>query len=165
MPSQPDLARAFDRLDRAHALNGAVLIAHRGAVVFERAYGFASKQLGVPNTPETKFHIASLTKMFVAMAALILSERGLIRLGDRPAAYLPELAALDEGITIHHLLSHTSGLRDIYAVPHLRFKMSKLKPGRAYGHAVVDGQLVNADNDKLSGFRTRPVSCIRRYGT
>jgi CubicO group peptidase (beta-lactamase class C family) len=235
MPSRPDLARAFDRLDREHALSGAVLIAQRGAVVFEQAYGLASMQLGVPNTPETKFHIASLTKMFVAMAALILSERGLIRLRDRPAASMPELASLDESITIHHLLSHTSGLRDIYEVPHLRFEMSRLKreggdllpylvrqpqmfrpgegwgysstgyilmgylmatvtelpfaevlrqhvlaplsmestgldvprrinPGRAYGHAIEEGQLVNADNDKLSAFPEAPGELYSTVG-
>jgi CubicO group peptidase (beta-lactamase class C family) len=227
MLSQHDMARVFDQLDSAHSISGTVLIAERGTVVFERAYGFASRQLGVPNVLDTKFHIASLTKMFVAMAALILSERGLIRLHDRPAVYMPELAALDEAITLHHLLSHTSGLRDIYEVPHLRFEMSKLRsehgdllpylakqpqvfrpgegwgysstgyilmgylmasvtdlpfaelmrryvlaplstentgldvprrinPGRAYGHEVEDGQLVNADNDKLSAFPEAP---------
>lgn len=61
------------------------------------------------------------------MAALILSEQRLLDLHAKPAAYLPELAALDEHITLHHLLSHTSGLQDIYDVPHLRFEMSKLK--------------------------------------
>jgi CubicO group peptidase (beta-lactamase class C family) len=235
MLSQNDLVRVFDRFDRAHALSGTILIAHHGAVVFERAYGFASKQLGVPNVIETKFHIASITKMFVAMTALILSERGVIRLQDRPATYLPDLATLDEGITIHHLLSHTSGLRDIYDVPHLRFEMSKLKrehedllpylvkqpqmfrpgegwgysstgyilmgylmanvtglpfaellrqyvlaplsmentgvdvprrinPGRAYGHAIEDGQLVNADNDKLSAFPEAPGELYSTVG-
>jgi CubicO group peptidase (beta-lactamase class C family) len=192
-------------------------------VVFEKAYGFASRQLNVPNVLETKFHIASVTKMFIAMAALILFEQGRISLHEKPAAYLPELAVLDKDITIHHLLSHTSGLQDIYDVPNLRFEMNKLKseqgdllsylvkqpqlfrsgerwsysstgfilmgylmekvtglsfaelmkryvltplsltntgldlprrinPGRAYGHAVENGQWVNADNDKLSAF-------------
>jgi CubicO group peptidase (beta-lactamase class C family) len=227
MLNEHELEQVFDQFDSAQTLSGTVLVAQRGAVVFEQAYGFASRQLNVPNVLETKFHIASLTKMFTAMAALILSERGLLRLHDRPAAYLPELAALDQGITLHHLLSHTSGLQDIYEVPNLRFEMSKLKsqqgdllpylvnlpqlfrpgegwgysstgyilmgyvmahvtrlpfaevlqryvltplsmantgvdvprtinPGRAYGHAVVDGQLVNADNDKLSAFPEAP---------
>src|SRR5262249_11975188 len=106
---------------------GAMVISQRGEVVFEKAYGFASRQLRVPNRLDTKFHIASMTKMFIAMAALILSEQGLIALREQPAAYLPEFAALDKDITLHHLLSHTSGLQDIYDVANLRFAMSKLK--------------------------------------
>ncbi|MGH2585180.1 MAG: serine hydrolase domain-containing protein [Dehalococcoidia bacterium] len=222
-----ELARAFEAFDRADALSGTVLIAQRGAVVFEQAYGFASRQLNVPNTLETKFHIASVTKMFTAMAALVLAERGLIRLHERASASMPQLSALDDTITPHHLLSHTSGLQDIYDNRNLRFEMSKLKnehgdllsylvkqpqlfrpgdgwrysstgyiligyllehvtglsfadlmrqyvlgplamtntgidvprrinPGRAYGHDVENGQLVNADNDRLSAFPDAP---------
>jgi CubicO group peptidase (beta-lactamase class C family) len=218
---QAELALVFDQLDGEHGLSGAVLVSRGGEVLFEKAYGFASRQLHVPNTLDTRFHIASVSKMFIAMAALILYEQGRIDLQARPAAYMPELGALDEHITLHHLLSHTSGLRDIYDVPHLRFEMSKLKieqgdfltyleqqpqlfapgqgwsysstgyillgfimqrvtglafsdvmqrsvlaplslanmgldlprkinSGRAYGHTVEDGQVVNADNDELS---------------
>lgn len=227
MTSKTELELLFDQLEQEYSFSGTVLVSQDGEVVFEKAYGFASRQLNVPNVLETKFHIASVTKMFIAMAALILFEQGLIKLHEKPSAYLPELAALDKDITLHHLLSHTSGLQDIYDVPHLRFEMSKLKieqgnllsylvklpqlfrpgegwsysstgyilmgylmekvtglsfaelmkryvltplsmtntgldlprkinPGRAYGHAVENGQLVNADNDKLSIFEGAP---------
>jgi CubicO group peptidase (beta-lactamase class C family) len=122
-----ELAFVFEQLEKDHSFSGAILVSQGGEVLFEKAYGFASRQLNVPNVLETKFHIASVTKMFIAMAALILSEQGLIELHEKPAAYLPELAALDKDITLHHLLSHTSGLQDIYEVPNLRFEMSKLK--------------------------------------
>src|SRR5262249_17901672 len=125
--NQRELALVFERLEKELRFSGAVLVAQDGEVVFEKAYGFASRQLNVANALETKFHIASLTKMFVAMAALVLSEQGHIDLHEKPAAYAPELAALDEDITLHHLLSHTSGLQDIYEVPNLQFEMSKLK--------------------------------------
>jgi CubicO group peptidase (beta-lactamase class C family) len=227
MMSKKELALVFEQLEKEQSFSGAILVSQDGEVLFEKAYGFASRQLNVPNVLETKFHIASVTKMFIAMAALILSEQGLISLHEKPAAYVPELAALDKGITLHHLLSHTSGLQDIYDVPHLRFEMSKLKneqgdllsylvklpqvfrpgegwsysstgyilmgylmekvtglsfaelmkryvltplsmtnsgldlprrvnAGRAYGHVVEHGQLVNADNDKLSAFEEAP---------
>jgi len=223
MMSKKELALVFEQLEKEHMFSGTILVSQGGEVLFEKAYGFASRQLNVPNVLETKFHIASVTKMFIAMAALILSEQGLIELHEKPAAYLPELAALDKDITLHHLLSHTSGLQDIYDVPNLRFEVSKLKieqrdllsylvkqpqlfrpgegwsysstgfilmgylmekvtglafaelmkryvlaplsmtntgldlprrinPGRAYGHTVENGQVVNADNDKLSEF-------------
>ncbi len=127
MVNKKELALAFERLEKEHSLSGAILVGQDGEVVFEKAYGLASRQLNVPNTLETKFHIASVTKMFIAMAALILIEQGLIALHERPAAYMPELAGLDKDITLHHLLSHTAGLQDIYDVPHLRFTMHRLK--------------------------------------
>jgi CubicO group peptidase (beta-lactamase class C family) len=121
------LASLFARLDAMHHLSGAVLVARDGGVVFEQAYGLASQQLGVANTLDTKFAIASLTKMFTAMAALVLAEQGRIGLRERPMAYVPELAGLDAGITLHHLLSHTAGLRDVYDVPHLEYEVAKLR--------------------------------------
>lgn len=127
MVSKKELERVFEQLDKDAHFSGAILVSQDGEVVFEQVYGFASRQLNVPNTLETKFHIASVTKMFTVMAALILTEQGLIELHERPAAYLPELAALDKDITLHHLLSHTSGLQDIYDVPHIRFEMHRLK--------------------------------------
>jgi CubicO group peptidase (beta-lactamase class C family) len=128
--SEKELALFFEQVEKDHSPSGAILISREGEVVFEKAFGFASRQLNVPNVLETKFHIASVTKMFIAMAALILSEQGRIELHEKPAAYLPELAALDKDITLHHLLSHTSGLQDIYEVPNLRFEMHKLKNER-----------------------------------
>lgn len=223
MINKAELARLIEQIESEHQFSGAVLVAQDGEVLFERAYGFASSQLGVANTLDTKFHIASLSKMFIAMAALILTERGQLKLDQKPAAYLSELSALDDGITLHHLLSHTSGIHDVYDVPDLRFEMRRLKheqgslltylaklpqdfapgakwsysssgyllmgyimerltglayrdvmrryvldplgmadtgldnphvvnPGRAYGHAVKDGKIVNAENDELSDF-------------
>ncbi|WP_246187854.1 serine hydrolase domain-containing protein [Paenibacillus tengchongensis] len=107
-------------------LSGTLLIARNYDVIFEKAYGEASIQLRVPNTPETKFHIASLTKMFTAAAALKLHGEGRVSLNHHPGLYLPELERLHPETTIHHLLSNTSGLSDIYAVPHLRHEISKL---------------------------------------
>src|SRR5437868_992598 len=127
MISKKELELVFDREGKDQGISGTILVAQDGEVVFEKAYGFASKQLNVPNALETKFHIASVTKMFIAMAALILSEQGLIELREKPGTYLPELEVLDKGITLHHLLSQTSGLHDIYEVKNLRFEMNKLK--------------------------------------
>src|SRR5215831_14778015 len=102
-----ELALLFEQLENEHHFSGVLLVAQEKETVFEQAYGLTSRQLNVPNGLETKFHIASLTKMFIAMAALILVEQGRISLQEKPGAYLPELAALDKDITIHHLLSHT----------------------------------------------------------
>ncbi|TDF99881.1 class A beta-lactamase-related serine hydrolase [Paenibacillus piri] len=104
-----------------------MLITRHNKVLYEKSFGMASMQLHVPNTKHTKFHIASVTKMFIAAAILKYNEQGLLKLHDHPGQYVDELKEIDSGITIHHLLSHTSGLSDIYAVPHVRFEISRLK--------------------------------------
>ena len=124
---RPELARILDQLANEQGLSGTLLVAQRGEVLVEKAYGWASRQLTVPNVLATRFPIASVSKMFIALAALILVEQGHLELQEPPAVYLPELAALDPAITLHHLLSHTSGLQDIYEVPHLEFALSKLQ--------------------------------------
>jgi uncharacterized protein YbbC (DUF1343 family)/CubicO group peptidase (beta-lactamase class C family) len=95
-------------------LPGAViLVAHRGQIVFRRAYGFRSRQpKETPMTVDTLFDLASLTKpIATATSLMILVERGKVQVGDRVAAYLPAFGQNGkEKITIEHLLLHTSGL-------------------------------------------------------
>ncbi len=123
-----------------HHLSGAILISKDHNVIFEKAYGKASIQLDVPNTLETKFHIASETKMFIAAAALKLEEKGLLNLYDAPETYIKELKKLHPKITLYHLLNHTSGLYDIYAVPNLRYEMYKLQTEEGDFLACFAGQ-------------------------
>ncbi len=100
----------------AHDLfSGAVLIARNGTVLGQRAVGMASHEHDVPNTPETRFNVASLTKSWTATAVVRLIERG--RLGFDTA--LDDLVTRAEGgfdrrIEIRHLLSNTSGLGDYF---------------------------------------------------
>lgn len=125
---EANLASLFEKMERDLGFSGAVLISQQRRTVFERAYGLSSRQLNVPNTVDTRFHIASLTKMFIAMAALRLVEDGRIDVAERPAKYLPSLSALDERITLHHLLAHTSGLSDVYDdTPNPHFEALKAK--------------------------------------
>jgi CubicO group peptidase (beta-lactamase class C family) len=124
------LGSLFEALERDRGFSGAVLVSQEAQTVFEGVYGFASRQLNVRNAADTRFHIASVTKMFIAMAALTLVEEGRIRLDERPATYLPALSSLDERITLHHLLSHTSGVADVYDdVPNAPFEALKARNG------------------------------------
>ncbi|HLK25059.1 MAG TPA: serine hydrolase domain-containing protein, partial [Caulobacteraceae bacterium] len=116
-------------------LSGAIRISRDGVVLFERAYGQASVQLGVANALSTRFAIASVTKAFIAAVVLRLADEGLLALDQHPGAYLAELARLDRRITLHHLLTHTAGVADVYGVPDLRLKMAKLK---AEGGRLLD---------------------------
>ena len=92
--------------------SGAVLIAKDGKVLLRKAYGMANYELNVPNTPETVFRIGSITKLFTAFSVLQLEEKGLLRVNDPVAKYIPELPETWNAITIHQLLCHTSGIPD-----------------------------------------------------
>lgn len=78
MVNNAALGSALTRLAGEQHLSRAVLVSRDREVVFEHAYGLASRQLDVPNVLTTRFHIASMTKMFIAMAALVLSGQGRI---------------------------------------------------------------------------------------
>jgi CubicO group peptidase (beta-lactamase class C family) len=96
---------------------GSVLVAGDGKVLLSKGYGLANRETGVPNTAQTKFRIASVTKQFTAMAILILLRHGKIDVQDRVCTYIPNCPPAWEGITLHHLLTHTSGIPDYYSSP------------------------------------------------
>ena len=93
-------------------LNGSVLVAERGKLLIDSAFGFANIELGVRATPVTRYRVASVTKQFTAMAILMLAQDGKLRLSDPITTYLDSLPASWGAITIHHLLRHTSGISD-----------------------------------------------------
>ncbi|HPC10678.1 MAG TPA: serine hydrolase [candidate division Zixibacteria bacterium] len=90
---------------------GAVLVADDGVPVFVKGYGMADVAHGQPNTPETEFLIGSVTKQFTAAAILQLQEQGTLSVHDPISKFLPDFPkATGDRITVHHLLTHTSGL-------------------------------------------------------
>jgi CubicO group peptidase (beta-lactamase class C family) len=93
-------------------LNASVLIAERGTVLADTGYGFANMELGVRNTPDTRFRVASVTKQFTAMAIVMLAEDGKLAIADPISKYVDSLPPSWNAITIHHLLRHTSGISD-----------------------------------------------------
>ncbi len=93
-------------------LNGSVLVAENGRVLIDTAYGFANMELGVRNTPDTRFRVASITKQFTGMAIMMLAEEGRLAISDPISKWVDSLPAEWSGITIHQLLRHTSGISD-----------------------------------------------------
>lgn len=87
----------------------AVLAARNGEVIMRKGYGLASVELQVPVEPQMTFGIASVTKLFTAVAAMLLVEDGKLSLDDEVVEYLPQLVNA-KGATIANLLSHTSGM-------------------------------------------------------
>lgn len=90
----------------------AVAVSHNGKVVVHRAYGLADLEHSIPITPATVFDAGSVVKQFVAASVLLLVEEGRVSLSDDIRTYIPELPDTGHKITIDHLLTHTSGVRD-----------------------------------------------------
>ncbi|OLD28004.1 MAG: serine hydrolase [Acidobacteria bacterium 13_1_40CM_3_55_6] len=98
--------------------NGAALVADNGKVIYKKGFGLANMEWNIPNTPETKFRLGSITKQFTATLILQLVEQGKIKLDGKLIDYLPDYRK-DTGakVTIHNLLSHTSGIPSYTSLP------------------------------------------------
>jgi CubicO group peptidase (beta-lactamase class C family) len=95
---------------------GTVLVARGADIVFNKAYGSANVELGVPNAPTTKFRLGSITKQFTAASILLLEEQGKLGLEDPIRKHMPDAPAAWEAITLYHLLTHTSGITNFTAM-------------------------------------------------
>lgn len=129
--------------------NGAVLVAQDGQVVYRKGFGLAQMEWGIPNAPDTKFRIGSITKQFTAVLVLRQVERGKIKLDASLSEYLPYYRK-DTGakVTIHHLLNHTSGIPSYTARPDME-KFSK----QSFGVEEFVKQYCSADLDFEPGAR------------
>lgn len=116
--SQSTNSQIINYLDNLNntEFSGTILIAENDEIIDKRAYGFASLEYDVENKIDTKFNIASITKMFTAVAALQLYERGKIDLQTPIGKYLPDYPneIVRNSVTVHQLLTHTSGLNNFY---------------------------------------------------
>ena len=112
-----ELAQFIDNLDNNNAFSGAVLVAKGQNVLFQKAVGYASKEWQGKKNLETKFSFGSMNKMFTAIAALQLIEKGKLKLDDKLVNFVDK-SWLPEGdtdlITVRHLLTHTSGLGNFF---------------------------------------------------
>ncbi|MGZ7065335.1 MAG: serine hydrolase domain-containing protein, partial [Candidatus Aminicenantales bacterium] len=102
----------FSKWNTLDSPGAAVVIVKDGMVIYRKGFGCAQLEYGVPITPSTVFHVASVSKQFTAMAITMLEEEAKLSADDDIRKYLPELADFGKTITIRHLLHHTSGLRD-----------------------------------------------------
>jgi len=96
-----------------------VAVARNGAVVYERGYGMANLELGVPIGPTSVFEAASISKAFTAMSILLLAQRGRLSIDDEVRKHIPGWSDARHRVTLRHLLSHTGGLRDVFLLVEL----------------------------------------------
>jgi CubicO group peptidase (beta-lactamase class C family) len=90
--------------------SGSVLVAQNGEIVYKGAFGLADLEKGTKNTIDSKYFIGSITKQITTVAILQLVDSGKVSLDDKLSIWIPEINGADK-ISIHHLLSHQSGLR------------------------------------------------------
>jgi CubicO group peptidase (beta-lactamase class C family) len=118
-----DLARYMDACVRVEKFNGSVLVCKNNETVFKSGYGMANFEHDIPNTPNTKFRIGSITKQFTAMAVMLLEERGKLKVEDCITKYITDAPEAWGDLTIHHLLTHTSGVPSFTSMPEYRRDM------------------------------------------
>ena len=149
--------------------NGSVLVAENGKVIFKKGYGLANMEWNIPNTPDTKFRLGSLTKQFTAMLIMQLVEQGKLKLEGKITDYLADYPkAAGDKITIHHLLTHTSGIPNYTNFPSFntinrnRYKPAdfikqfsdstlEFEPGSAFAYSNSGYFLLGAIIEKVTG--------------
>jgi len=113
--AQKNFTTQFDNYMNAQVsvndFSGTVLVARKGKVIYEKAFGLADRELNVKNNLQSKYQIGSITKQFTACGILLLAEEGKLTLNDKLNKYFPDFPKSDS-VTIHMLLNHTSGIKD-----------------------------------------------------
>lgn len=111
-------------------------VSRDGKVVYERGYGMANLETDTPIRPNSIFHVASVSKQFTAAAIMLIERDGKLSLDDNIRKYLPEIPDYGMPITIRHLLTHTSGLRDQWDL--LAFARGRFEEDRITEADVLD---------------------------
>jgi CubicO group peptidase (beta-lactamase class C family) len=160
-----DLGRALDAWVTARAadgFSGAVLVARDGKVVLAKGYGMADREAGLPFSTATVFSVGSVTKQFTAAAIAKLDSEGKLSTADPLSKHLPGVPEDKRAITLHHLLTHTSGLRsdladdhekldrDAYAARVLASRLERA-PGAAFEYGNASYSLLAAVVERVSG--------------
>ncbi|HVG28478.1 MAG TPA: serine hydrolase [Pyrinomonadaceae bacterium] len=113
----PKFEEYMNAAAKAERFSGAILAARDGKVLVSKGYGMADVENDVPNTPETKFRLGSITKQFTAASILLLQERGKLSVQDSVCKHVAPCPDAWQPVTIHHLLSHTAGMPDFTGFP------------------------------------------------
>lgn len=143
---------------------GVVLVTRHDSVLLRQAYGLADYEWAVPNTVATKFALASITKTFTALAVLQLAEQGKLQLTDKLSRFFPRFPN-GEAISLHQLLTHTSGLALDFEAQYLDYTNisrdsalaiiqrlpAPFAPGARVGYSNVGYYLLGQIIEKASG--------------
>ena len=160
----------FQKFHEYESFQGVVLVADQGEILYQQAFGQANREWNVPNTIDTRFNIASLSKQFTAVLILQLIDEGKIHPDSAISAYLPEYRRdVGRQVTVHQLLTHQSGIPNYTSLPYvwsdslaLRYATSKLirkfgskdlefRPGTQFSYNNTGYLLLSAIAEKVTG--------------
>lgn len=139
-----------------NSLNGNVLIAEKGQIIYNRSFGFADEATKEKLNENSVFHLASVSKQFTAMAIVMLKEQGKLNYDDKITQYIPELMAYNN-ISIRNMLTHTSGLQDFE-------QLQNSKEAREYISAHP-GTTVLTNKDVIAFFSSYKPKLLFNPGT
>ncbi len=159
------LDQLFTHCSDNNLFNGTVLVSENGKVIYRKAFGYADIEAGEKLTPESSFYLASVSKQFTTMAVMILKEKGKLSYDDKLSKFFPEFPDYAEGVTVRHLMTHTSGVPDHYRlgayrvdltnadVKDLLVKQEKLdfEPGERYSYSNGGYVMLAMIVEKASG--------------
>lgn len=111
-PLAAEVDKLFASLDKTDSPGCSLAIVKDGQIVYKRGYGMANLEYGIALSPGSVFYIASVSKQFTAASIAILEQQGKLARADQLRKFIPELPTLYDGITVGHLIHHTSGIRD-----------------------------------------------------
>ncbi len=167
-PADPPLAPRIDAYLRPYidqnAFSGVVFVAKGDEVLFEKAYGMANYEFGVPNRPDTRFAIASITKRFTGIILLKLIAAEKLALDDKLSKWAPDFPSAEK-ITVEHLARHRSGVRDpddlrrlirmnhsaAAVVDHLKEKPLGSEPGETYSYTTANYAILGHIIERVTG--------------
>ncbi|MGH1433781.1 MAG: serine hydrolase [Lewinella sp.] len=149
--------------------NGSVLVAENGEIIYKNGFGQANMEWNIPNKSDTKHRLASITKQFTAMAIVQLVAENKLALDQPITTYLPDYPkATGDSVTIHHLLTHTSGIpnytsfpnyREVMRAPHNTMELVSLfadlplefSPGEQFAYSNSGYVLLGVIIEKITG--------------
>ncbi|MDD7914795.1 serine hydrolase [Polaribacter ponticola] len=150
--------------------NGSVLVVENGKVIYNEGVGFANMEWDIPNKPNTKHRLGSITKQFTSMLILQLVEQGKLKLDAKISNYLPDYPKkTGNQITVHHLLTHTSGIPEFLMIPNFMKEYSRntytpnefislfsdlplqFKPGKKFSYSNSGYFLLGVLIEKITG--------------
>lgn len=166
--AQPQVQEYLQACVDVEKFMGSVLVVNGDRELVARGCGFANVELRAPNTTKTKFRLGSITKQFTAMAIMLLAEQGKLAVDDPVRKHLEGTPDTWNDLTIHHLLSHTSGIPNFTSFPDYaatmmlpatpsqlisRFKDKPLEfaPGEKFAYSNSGYVVLGAVIEKASG--------------
>ncbi|MBL8113377.1 MAG: serine hydrolase [Acidobacteria bacterium] len=164
-PGDPAAARVDEYLSRieGYGFSGVIVLGRGEKVLLEKGYGLANREEKIPFGPETVVNTGSITKQFTGAAILKLEMQGKLRTSDVISRFFPEAPADKSAITVHHLLTHTAGLRHDYGpsddekvsreeiVSRILTEPLASKPGAVHSYSNAGYSLLAAIVEKLTG--------------